>query len=166
MTIKHFFITAGYAFWAYIMLYIFIKLIIDTGIKHTQHKRIKKIDEFFMCENFHNVKKADIARIFSYAQDNFLFEYICEKYLELSDTFTQHQKRYAKTILKKIIEFKIKKTPERNNLTRCLLIRYINSCSINSPTISKFLSQCKTGCKIERQWISKISDSKNSTIEV
>ena len=140
MTIRHFYLLAGYALWIYILVCIFGKVVSDRLRQHRLRREKRYIHRLFSSPPpvLPRKKLLKLSR-----QDSLLGE-ICSCYAS-----SGCQDRAAmEAILCSRLEHIWKEPP----LVRCLLLRSIILCGAHAPALRFFAEQCAQASPLERFW--------------
>ena len=151
MTIHNFFVVIGYIFWAYILFYITVRAIYKVYREKQYDKNVKYIESFF--EPYKKKKSSlSLYKISKITDDDRLFKLCCDCYLKNIKTCSDKEKELLKNYLTNIVDYKIFMTSAHNRLTRCLIIAYAKTCSLESKRINQFLNNCQKNGEAQRQW--------------
>lgn len=152
MTIHHIYIILGYALWAYILIYICVKVLSKLYNDRCYDKYVEYVENFFKPDD----KRRTSWQMFCISKitDDDRFFYLCCKcYLQNTKSCTAEQKEKLKKCLTGIADYKIYMTSKHNRLTRCLIIGCVLKCSLKSKKINNFIHNCQKGGEAQRQWL-------------
>ena len=141
MQIKNYYIIALYVLWSYVLLCVCIKLQKDSLKRKLEVKKKEQIRAFLSSETFYETKKREVRKIRQYSNDKMLFEYLCVQYLRERDKYLEKESFLYYNFIEDIIHRKIKKTSHKDVIGRCLLLRMIFICHIESTKINTFLME-------------------------
>ena len=153
MTIRHFYLFAGYALWGYILVCIFGKVLSDRYHQHWLLRQKGRIRRLF-ADPPQALPRKQLLKL---ARQDILLHEICTCFA--SSGCQDHAS--MDLILRSRLERAWKETP----LVRCLLLRNIICCGARSPEVRFFVEQCLHASALEQFWAAEAKKSFHSEKE-
>ena len=153
MTIHNIYLTAIFCLWLYILLCFCCKIIVDKAQQHRNTVRMHRINLFFSTGHIDRSRVRSFQKILTYAKDDILFNYICDRYAEMAPQYDPNEKAILDLYMRKLLHMRIHLWDGQDPLVRCTLINNIYLCRITSDEIRLFLLECGECTQLEQYCI-------------
>ena len=146
MIIENFKLFCVYIIGVYLLISICIKILWDVRNQYREQKRKKKIYYFFV--NPGKKKKKLLKCMMRYSRNDILFDYICIGFAKEKMNCEEYRE-----YINQIFKYKIKNTPNSDTYTRCLIIKNIIRCKMNSEFYKDYIKRYEDKSMLEQMWL-------------
>ena len=141
MSIHHLFLVACCFFWAYLLLCLALKLILDTHTRRHMSKKLQLANDFLRPGQETAARRAAFPALRRACSSWQVLRHLCDGFAALPDSFPAREREELTLFLQQLIRTRVRALRGDSCLSRAVLAWEIRRCRLPSEQLGQFVQQ-------------------------